>query len=129
MKMKKTTKKAGKAKINRGSSAGKQQKSHKSKPHKKPTVPPPSHAIHPGQVLLEMYLEPKKMTQAVMTDKLGWKLTRLNKLVNGKGGVTAGSALDLARVTHTKPEYWLQLQMDYDLTRAKEWERWQARRR
>jgi len=75
--------------------------------------------LHPGQVIQDQYLTPRKETQAWLTEKLGWKLTRLNKLINGKGGVTAGSALDLARALHTKPEFWLQLQLDYDLARAK----------
>jgi addiction module HigA family antidote len=82
--------------------------------------PRPTDPVHPGEVLLLKYLLPKNITQAELTDKLKWKLTRLNKLVNGKGGVTASSAIDLARVTHTTPEYWLNLQMDYDLKRAKQ---------
>ena len=91
----------------------------KSKP-KAPSAPKLSaNPLHPGQVIQDHYLTPQKETQAWLTEKLGWKLTRLNKLINGKGGVTAGSALDLARALRTKPEFWMQLQLDYDLARAK----------
>jgi addiction module HigA family antidote len=75
--------------------------------------------LHPGQVIQDQYLTPQKQTQNWLSDRLKWKLTRLNKLINGKGGVTAGSALDLARALHTKPEFWLELQLNYDLARAK----------
>jgi antitoxin HigA-1 len=104
----------------------------KKAPRKRPAPPPPllkSKALHPGDVLLQNFLAPNKMTQAEMTEKLGWKLTRLNKLINGKGGVTALSAMDIARVTGTKPEYWLGLQLEYDLERAKESHRWDRRKR
>jgi len=83
----------------------------------------PSHtsfdALHPGQVIQDQFLTPKGVTQAWLSDRLGWKLTRLNKLINGKGGVTASSALDLAKALRTKPDFWLKLQVDYELARAK----------
>jgi antitoxin HigA-1 len=99
--------------------AGKKQ----TKKVKKPSSWQVSKSVHPGQVIQEKFLTPMKMTQAELTDKLGWKLTRLNKLINGKGGVTASSALDLSRALRTKPEFWLNLQVEYDLIRAKESDR------
>jgi addiction module HigA family antidote len=47
-------------------------------------------------------------------------LSALNELVNGKRGVTADSALDLAHALGTSPEQWLNLQMQFDLRRAEE---------
>src|SRR5450432_347561 len=49
---------------------------------------------------------------------LGWTVARLNELINGKRGVTADSALDLAEELGTSPEVWLNLQMYFDLKRA-----------
>ena len=76
--------------------------------------------LHPGQILLEQYLEPNNITQGKFSAMLKWKLTRLNKLINGKGGITAQSAIDLAKATDKTPEQWLNLQMMYDLGRARE---------
>ena len=98
-------------------------KARRTKPVPKPSGWQMSKAVHPGDIINQNFLWPKKMTQAELTEKLGWKLTRLNKLINGKGGITAASAIDLARALKTKPEYWLSLQLEYDLTRAKESDR------
>src|SRR5438309_491906 len=88
------TSEAGRTKMKR------KKKSGKSKPKSAPRRRP--HAVHPGQILQDKFLNPRKMTQAALTEKLGWKLTRLNKLINGKGGVTASSAIDLSRALRTK---------------------------
>jgi addiction module HigA family antidote len=76
--------------------------------------------IHPGELVLRNFIYPLNITQGTLSEKLGWQLTRLNKLINGKGGVTAESAIDLARVLGTSPQYWLNLQMEYDLLRARD---------
>jgi addiction module HigA family antidote len=74
---------------------------------------------HPGEVLLEEFLKPKAMTQAAAAEELGISLNRLNEIVKGKRGVTADTALRLAKLTGTSPEFWLQLQNAVDLYRAK----------
>lgn len=53
-----------------------------------------------------------------MAAKLGWTAAKLNELVKGRRGVTAESALDLAKALGTSPELWMNLQMTWDLSRA-----------
>lgn len=78
----------------------------------------PGNPFHPGEILLEEFLEPAGMTQAALAEKLGWTTTRLNELVKGKRGITAASALDLADVLGTSPKLWMNLQATYDLDKA-----------
>jgi len=76
--------------------------------------------IRPGMMLLKEFLAPAKISQRMFAHKLGWTVAKLNELINGKCGVTADSALDLASALKTTPELWLNLQMYYDLGRAEE---------
>ena len=78
----------------------------------------PENPFHPGEILLEEFLEPAGMTQAALADKLGWTATRLNELIKGKRGVTAAAALDLSDVLGTSPKLWMSLQATYDLDKA-----------
>ncbi len=78
----------------------------------------PKNPFHPGEILLEEFLEPKGVTQAALADKLGWTKTRLNELIKGKRGITAAAALDLAEVLGTSPKLWMNLQATYDLNKA-----------
>jgi len=78
----------------------------------------PRHPIHPGEILLEEFLRPGGTSQRAFAAKLGWTATRLNELVKGKRGVTAESALDLAKALGTSPELWMNLQATWDLRRA-----------
>ena len=80
----------------------------------------PNNPIHPGEMLLEEFLKPQQMSQREFASKLGWTTAKLNELINGKRGVTADSALDLAKVLKTSPEVWLNLQMHFDLAKAAE---------
>ena len=77
-----------------------------------------THPIHPGRMLLEEFLRPGGMTQRAFARRIGWTAAKLNELIQGKRGVTAESALDLAAALRTSPELWLNLQMHYDLARA-----------
>ena len=79
----------------------------------------PKNPFHPGEILLEEFLEPLGMTQAAFAEKIGWTKARVNELVRGKRGVTAEAALDLADVLGTSPKLWMNLQASYDLDRAK----------
>ena len=56
----------------------------------------PKNPFHPGEILLEEFLEPRGITQAAFAEELGWTKTRLNKLIKGKRGISAAAALDLA---------------------------------
>ncbi len=78
----------------------------------------PKNPFHPGEILLEEFLEPMGMTQTAFAEKVGWTRARLNELIRGKRGVTAESALDLADALGTSPKLWMNLQTTYDLDKA-----------
>lgn len=69
----------------------------------------------PGEMLLKEFLEPMGMTQVEFAQHLGWSWARLNEIVNGRRGITADSALALGEALGTGPEFWLNLQRDWDL--------------
>ena len=73
---------------------------------------------HPGQMLLHEFLEPMELTQKEFATHIGWTYARLNEIINGKRGITAESALTLGDAFDMEPEFWLNLQ--------KNWELWQA---
>jgi len=78
----------------------------------------PKNPFHPGEILLEEFLEPMGMTQSAFAEKLGWSRARLNELIKGKRGITADSALDLATALNTSPKLWMNLQATWDLVQA-----------
>jgi addiction module HigA family antidote len=69
-------------------------------------------------MLREEFLDPAGLSQRAFAKRLGWTVAKLNELINGKRGITADSALDLAAELKTSPEVWLNLQMQFDLRRA-----------
>ena len=75
-------------------------------------------AIHPGEMLLEEYLKPLGVGQVEAARKLGVSLNRLNEIVLGKRGITADTALRLAKFLKTSPQLWMRLQGDWDLHQA-----------
>ncbi|MHC4433985.1 MAG: HigA family addiction module antitoxin [Planctomycetota bacterium] len=78
----------------------------------------PKNPFHPGEILLEEFLEPQGITQAALAEKMGWTKTRLNELIKGKRGITAAAALDLAEALGTSAKLWMNLQATYDLDKA-----------
>ncbi len=56
----------------------------------------PLNPIHPGRMLLEEFLEPAAVSQRAFAKRLGWTNAKLNELINGRRGITADSALDIA---------------------------------
>lgn len=78
----------------------------------------PVNPFHPGEVLLEEFIEPADISHAAFAGKLGWTRAKLNELIKGKRGITAESALDLAEEPGTSPRLWMNLQATYDLARA-----------
>lgn len=78
----------------------------------------PKNPFHPGEILLEEFLEPMELTQTAFAEQLGWTRARLNELIRGKRGITAESALDLAETLGTSPKLWMNLQATYDLAKA-----------
>ena len=78
----------------------------------------PKNPFHPGEILLEEFLEPAGVSQAAFARQLGWTKARLNELIRGKRGITAESALDLSDALETSAKLWMNLQSTYDLDRA-----------
>lgn len=78
----------------------------------------PKNPFHPGEILLEEFLEPAGVTQTEFAGKLGWTRARLNELIKGKRGITADAALDLSEVLGTSAKLWMNLQATYDLDQA-----------
>lgn len=79
----------------------------------------PKNPFHPGEILLEEFLEPNGATQASLAEELGWTKARLNELIKGKRGITADAALDLAAALGSSAKLWMNLQATYDLDKAK----------
>jgi addiction module HigA family antidote len=73
---------------------------------------------HPGEMLLEEFLRPLGMSQADAARRMRISANRLNELIRKKRGVTAETALCLADLLHTSPEFWLNLQTSWDLWHA-----------
>jgi addiction module HigA family antidote len=71
--------------------------------------------VHPGEVLLEEFLKPLKITQYRLARRLGIPESRVSEIVNGERGITADTALRLARFFGTSHELWLNLQDRYDV--------------
>lgn len=71
--------------------------------------------IHPGEVLLEEFLKPMDLSQNRAAQDMGVPARRINEIVLGKRRISADTALRLARYFGTSPQFWLGLQMDYDL--------------
>ena len=75
-------------------------------------------AIPPGEILLEEFLKPMGTGQVDAARRLRISLNRLNEIVLGKRGITADTALRLARLLKTSPQFWMRLQADWDLHEA-----------
>jgi addiction module HigA family antidote len=71
--------------------------------------------VHPGEVLLEEFLEPAGLSQYRLAKDISVPPRRINEIVHGKRSVTADTALRLARYFGTTPRFWLNLQSQYDL--------------
>ena len=75
------------------------------------TMPP----IHPGEILLEEYLEPLGLSQYRLAKDMSVPPRRINEIVHGKRAISADTALRLARFFGTTERFWLNLQTRYDL--------------
>lgn len=76
--------------------------------------------VHPGEILLKEFLEPLGLSQNRLALVLGVPARRINEIVLGKRGITADTALRLARYFKMSPQFWLGLQMDYELDVAED---------
>jgi addiction module HigA family antidote len=71
--------------------------------------------VHPGEVLLEEFLKPMHLSQNRLALAIGVHARRINEIVLEKRGITADTALRLARFFGSTAEFWLGLQKDYEL--------------
>jgi antitoxin HigA-1 len=80
-----------------------------------PTHGPPT---HPGEMLLEEFLKPLGLSQTELADRMGVSYPRVNELIHGRRGVTPDTALRLERLFGMEAQFWLNLQMAWDLYHA-----------
>jgi addiction module HigA family antidote len=76
--------------------------------------------VHPGEILLEEFLKPLGLSQNKLALSIRVPARRINEIVHGKRRVTADTALRLAQFFDMSPQFWLGLQMDYDLDVAQD---------
>ena len=76
--------------------------------------------VHPGEVLLEEFIIPKKISQVELARKINVPVQRINTLINGKRDMTPATAILLARFLKTSPEFWMNLQTQRDLAIAQQ---------
>ncbi len=75
--------------------------------------------IHPGEILLEEFLRPMDLSQNAIARAIGAPPRRINEIVLGKRGITADTAIRLAKHFGTSEQFWMGLQADYDLEEAR----------
>ena len=76
--------------------------------------------IHPGEILMEDFIEGFGITQNKLAVSIGVPPRRINEIVHGKRGITADTALRLAKYFGTSAEFWINLQSHYELDRAED---------
>ena len=76
-------------------------------------------SVHPGKVLSKDFLEPKGISQNALARDLGVPPRRINEIVLGKRGISADTAIRLARRFGNSEKFWMQLQTDFDLEEAR----------
>ncbi|MBW2367539.1 MAG: HigA family addiction module antidote protein [Deltaproteobacteria bacterium] len=75
---------------------------------------------HPGEMLIEEFLKPMGITQRELANSLHVPYQRINEIVNGRRGITPGTALRLAKFFRLSPDFWMNLQLRWDLYFAKQ---------
>jgi antitoxin HigA-1 len=74
---------------------------------------------HPGEFIVEVYLEPNDLSGRELAAKLGVSPSTLSRILNGSSGVSPEMALRLSKALGRSPESWLAMQCNYDLWHAK----------
>jgi addiction module HigA family antidote len=75
--------------------------------------------VHPGEILREEFMGPLEISSNALAKALGVTAARINEIVNEKRGITADTALRLARYFGTSPDVWINLQKRYELEVAR----------
>ncbi len=78
-------------------------------------IPTHRSPTHPGEVLLEEFLKPMKITQKELADSLHVPYQRINEIIHGRRGITPSTALRLARFYNLPADFWMNLQLRWDL--------------
>jgi len=74
---------------------------------------------HPGEMLLEEFLSPAGLTQRELANSIHVPYQRINDIVNGRRGITPSTALRLAKFFGNSPDFWMNLQLRWDLYHAR----------
>ena len=82
-------------------------------------IPTDREPTHPGEMLLQEFLLPLGMTQRDLATGIRVPFQRVNEVVRGRRGVTPSTALRLARYLGTSPDFWMNLQLRWDLYHAR----------
>ena len=85
-------------------------------------IPTHREPTHPGEMLLEEFLKPNELTQQELANQIGVPYQRVNEVVNGKRGITASTALRLAKFFNMTPDFWMNLQQRWDLYQTQQGE-------
>lgn len=86
-------------------------------------VPTHRAPTHPGEMLLEEFLNLMQLTQRELADGIQVPYQRVNEIINGRRGITASTALRLAKFFDTSPDFWMNLQLRWDLYHAQQQEK------
>ena len=86
-------------------------------------IPTHREPTHPGEMLVEEFLHPMDLTQRALAKAIHVPYQRVNEIVNGKRGITPSTALRLARFFAVSADFWLNLQMRWDLYKAQQVEK------
>lgn len=81
-------------------------------------IPTNREPTHPGEMLKEEFLIPMNLTQRELADAIHVPYQRINELINKKRGVTPSTALRLSKFFGVSPDFWLNLQMRFELYKA-----------
>ena len=74
---------------------------------------------HPGEILREEYLEPLGLSARALANAIGVPPNRISEIVAERRGLTADTAMRLGRYFRTTPEFWMNMQSGYDLSKAR----------
>ena len=83
-------------------------------------IPTHRSPTHPGDMLLEEFLKPMGLTQRELANAIHVPYQRINEIINGRRGVTPSTALRLSRFLGVSPDFWMNLQLRWDLFFARQ---------
>src|SRR2546427_7920014 len=84
-----------------------------------PMIPTERVPTHPGEILQEEFLAPLGLTQVKLAEHIGVPVQRINEIIRGKRGITPETAWLFAQAFGTTPQFWVNLQSNYDLASAR----------